>query len=145
MDAAKTLHEVNRLIGLTIATQSLFDDLDLRPEHAALNKERNKEARDAIWSTLDCMREILGQLRGKLDNHAAWQAVPGGAERIQSELLSELKASHKIIKNALAVMTTKQKAEWGKLNERDGVDDLVGEGVTRANERESVIAKAEQA
>lgn len=67
MDASKTLHEVNRLIGLTIATQNLFDGLDLRPEHAALNKERNEEARDAIWSTLDCMREILGQLKDKLD------------------------------------------------------------------------------
>ena len=55
------------------------------------------------------------------------------------ELLAELQAAHQIIRNALAVMTTEQKAEWGRLNERDGVD---GEGITRANEREAVIAKA---
>ena len=55
------------------------------------------------------------------------------------ELLRELQAAHQIIRNALAVMTVEQKEEWGRLNERDGVD---GEGVTRANEREAVIAKA---
>lgn len=56
-----------------------------------------------------------------------------------SDLLRELQAAHQIIRNALAVMTVEQKAEWGRLNERDGVD---GEGITRANEREAVIAKA---
>lgn len=55
------------------------------------------------------------------------------------DLLRELCAAHQIIRNALAVMTVEQKAEWGRLNERDGVD---GEGITRANEREAVIAKA---
>lgn len=56
-------------------------------------------------------------------------------------LLAELEAAHRIIRNALAVMTTEQKAEWGRLNARDGVD---GEGVTRANEREAVIAKGKE-
>jgi hypothetical protein len=53
--------------------------------------------------------------------------------------LTELEAAHRIIRNALAIMTTAQKAHWGRLNARDGVD---GEGVTRANEREAVIAQA---
>jgi len=55
------------------------------------------------------------------------------------ELLTELQAAHQIIRNALAVMSTKQKLEWGRRNARDGVE---GEGVTRANEREAVIARA---
>lgn len=52
------------------------------------------------------------------------------------ELLAELKAAHTIIRNALAVMTTAQKARWGELNERDGV---AGEGITRAHERLALI------
>lgn len=56
-----------------------------------------------------------------------------------TELLAELKASHTIIRNALSIMTTEQKAAWGKANARDDVD---GEGVTRANEREAIFAKA---
>lgn len=55
--------------------------------------------------------------------------------------LQELKAAHRIIQNAMAVMTTAQKSEWGRLNERDGV---AGEGVTRANEREAAMARASQ-
>lgn len=55
------------------------------------------------------------------------------------ELLAELQAAHRIIRNALAVMTHEQKAEWGRLNAQHGVD---GEGITRANERENVIALA---
>jgi hypothetical protein len=56
-----------------------------------------------------------------------------------AELLRELEAAHRIIRHALAVMTTAQKAEWGRLNAAAGVD---GEGVTRANEREAVLANA---
>lgn len=55
-----------------------------------------------------------------------------------NELLKELEAAHQIIRNALAVMTPKQKSKWGELNARDDVD---GEGITRANERMAVIAK----
>jgi len=58
-----------------------------------------------------------------------------------SGLLNELEAAHRIIRNALAVMTAEQKAEWGRLNERDGV---AGEGISRANEREAVIAQAKR-
>lgn len=67
------------------------------------------------------------------DPHAALLAAA-------PDLLAELKAAHRIIRNALAVMTTTQKAAWGERNDSDGCD---GEGVTRANEREAVIAKAE--
>ena len=57
---------------------------------------------------------------------------------VVTDLLFELQAAHLIIRNALAVMTTEQKAKWGRLNERDEVD---GEGITRANERAAAIAK----
>lgn len=57
----------------------------------------------------------------------------------KNPVLDELVAAHQIIRNALAVMTTEQKVEWGRLNARDSVD---GEGVTRANEREAVIKAA---
>jgi hypothetical protein len=58
---------------------------------------------------------------------------------MNKELLSELQKAHQIIRNALGLMTPMQKAEWAKINERDGV---IGEGTTRANERSAVIAKA---
>lgn len=65
------------------------------------------------------------------------------AERVKltdaaPKLLAELCAAHKIIQNALAVMTPEQKAEWGRLNARDGLE---GEGITRANERLAVITQ----
>lgn len=56
-----------------------------------------------------------------------------------AELLAELQAAHTIIRNALAVMTTAQKLEWGTRNARDGVD---GEGITRAHERMALIGRA---
>jgi len=109
------------------------------------------------WMTDD--RDPSDQRRYVLDcgGHRAWiamlplQAVyeENGFRREQEanailmaaapELLRELCAAHQIIRNALAVMTVEQKEEWGRLNERDGVE---GEGITRANEREAVIAKA---
>ncbi len=55
------------------------------------------------------------------------------------ELLVELEAARDIIHNALSLMTTAQKSEWGRLNEAAGVE---GEGVTRRHERNAVIAKA---
>ena len=53
-----------------------------------------------------------------------------------SRATAELAKAHQIIRNALAIMTGEQKAEWGRLNERDGV---AGEGVTRAHERQAVL------
>ncbi len=57
-------------------------------------------------------------------------------------LLHELQNAHLIIRNALAVMTVRQKAAWAQLNQSDKVD---GEGVTRANERALVIRRAQEA
>ena len=55
------------------------------------------------------------------------------------ELLAELQAAHRVIRHALALMTTEQKLEWGRLN---AAADVEGEGITRAIERFDVIAKA---
>ncbi|KVN47065.1 hypothetical protein WJ64_22020 [Burkholderia ubonensis] len=55
---------------------------------------------------------------------------------IIQQLRAELRAAHTIIRNALAFMTFDQKLQWANANERD---DAVGEGVTRANERQAVI------
>lgn len=63
-------------------------------------------------------------------------AAPTPTDR---ELLAELQAAHRIIRNALQVMSTEQKTRWGYLNAADGVD---GEGITRANERAAVMQRA---
>ncbi|KWC13774.1 hypothetical protein [Burkholderia ubonensis] len=52
------------------------------------------------------------------------------------QLRDELRAAHTIIRNALGVMTFDQKLQWANANERN---DAIGEGVTRANERQAVI------
>lgn len=54
--------------------------------------------------------------------------------------LHELKAAHQIIRNVLNLLTPEQKATWAFINELESCD---GEGVTRANEREAVIALLE--
>ena len=59
-------------------------------------------------------------------------------ENLQRELLRELERAHLIIRNALNLMTTDQVFAWGEKNAADGVD---GTGVTRALEREAVIAR----
>ena len=58
-----------------------------------------------------------------------------------TDLLHELEAAHRIIRNALNLMTPAQKRRWGDKNAADGVD---GEGITRANEREKVLAAAKR-
>lgn len=55
------------------------------------------------------------------------------------ELLAELVAAHRLIVNALQIMTPEQKAAWGRLNEAAGIE---GEGVTRYTERAAAIARA---
>lgn len=60
------------------------------------------------------------------------------ADSSRAELLRELQAAHLIIRNALNLMSTSQKMVWGERNARDGVD---GDGITRAFEREAVIAR----
>lgn len=57
----------------------------------------------------------------------------------RNELCNELNRAHIIIRNALALMTSEQKVKWGDLNSRCGVD---GEGITRANERDALLARA---
>ncbi|WP_321914797.1 hypothetical protein [Paraburkholderia sp. J11-2] len=64
--------------------------------------------------------------------------VPHAASTVES-LLAELEFAHKIIRNGLGLMTTGQKCDWGRLNDRDGVS---GEGATRAHERAAAIARA---
>lgn len=68
-------------------------------------------------------------------------AKPAGVSAMP-DLLAELVAAHRIIGNALNLMTPEQKLKWGELNARDGVD---GEGITRANERDAAITKATSA
>lgn len=57
---------------------------------------------------------------------------------MKGDLIFELRCAHQIIRNALNLMTPEQKAEWARMNARDGV---IGEGTTRANEREAVLAR----
>lgn len=81
----------------------------------------------------------MGKMHTLFDGSDAHKLEQSLSDDINTELLDELKKAHSIIRNALSIMTTAQKVKWQKLNERDGVD---GEGTTRANERELVIAKA---
>lgn len=60
-------------------------------------------------------------------------------ENRNAELLRELQHAHQIIRNALNLMTTDQKFDWGAANTRDGVD---GDGITRFHEREAVLVRA---
>ena len=53
------------------------------------------------------------------------------------ELMNEHEKADQIIRNAMQLMTTEQKREWGLANERDDVD---GDGISRANERMSLLA-----
>ena len=84
----------------------------------------------AAYQLADAMLKARNQEGGHADitEHAA-----------APELITELKAAHQIIRNALNIMTLEQKLEWAARNEKDGV---TGEGDTRANERESAIEKA---
>ena len=54
-------------------------------------------------------------------------------------LLTELEMAHVIIRHAIKLMTTEQKVELGRLNDRAGV---AGEGITRAIERAEIIDRA---
>ncbi|WP_122798376.1 hypothetical protein [Burkholderia pseudomallei] len=60
----------------------------------------------------------------------------GGMKTIVNELRDELRVAHIIIRSALSVATFDQKMEWANMNERDAV---IGEGITRANERQAAI------
>lgn len=58
------------------------------------------------------------------------------------ESITELRKAHRIIHNALQLMSQDQKNAWAKANSKAG---LIEEGPTRANERMSVLNKAEVA
>lgn len=70
------------------------------------------------------------------DQAAIRQAV---LDNSRAELLRELQASHRIIRNMLGLLSITQVAVLAERNARDQVD---GEGITRANEREAVIRRA---
>lgn len=59
--------------------------------------------------------------------------------QMSNPLLDELEMAHRIIQNALNIMTVKQRNRWADANRRDRVD---GEGATRANERLALISAA---
>jgi len=59
-------------------------------------------------------------------------------ENLQRELLREIEMAHLIIRNALNLMDVDMKWRWGEQNSKDGVD---GDGITRALEREALIAR----
>jgi hypothetical protein len=60
---------------------------------------------------------------------------------MEKVLLAELAAADTIIRNALQLMTPEQQRAWGDKNAAAGVD---GEGITRHNERATVIEKAKK-
>jgi len=80
------------------------------------------------------MNEAQAEAVANADAHISNAGLP-----TYTELLAELQLAHQIIRNGLAVMTNKQKADWG---DRNGTERCDGEGITRANERMAVIAKA---
>ena len=70
------------------------------------------------------------------DQAAVRQAIQANCN---TELLRELQAAHRIIRNTLGLLSVSQKAVLAERNARDGVD---GEGTTRYHERKAVIERA---
>lgn len=62
------------------------------------------------------------------------------SDQLKRDLLADLKAVDRMIRNALDLMTPEQKEELFRLNARDGVN---GEDIGRSDERAAVIAKSE--
>lgn len=79
-----------------------------------------------------------GNVRYELEVVKTASATDARVIGASPELLNELQLAHQVIRNATSLMTAEQKAAWGNLNERDGCD---GEGITRANERLTLIVK----
>lgn len=101
----------------------------VRSPMAQLNDE---EQRPAGMILADC-RDGYGLSQS---NEAKANACLMGAAL---ELLAELEKAHIIIRNALNLMTTAEQLLWGESNY---IDDVEGEGITRANERAAVIRRA---
>ena len=98
-----------------------------------------------VTRTKDLLTPVAEIVTGGSPLHIRSRAQEGSAEAdaglIASapDLLDELEKAHRIIRNALNIMTTDQKLLWADWNEHAGV---AGDGVTRANEREAVINRA---
>lgn len=119
---------LKRQVAASRTLLTLIHTRSLRAENAATDTEQAKDALQRLeQATEELAREVYAPAS------ASASAEENGA-------LSELRAAHQIIRNALNIMTLRQKNEWAERNEQDGCD---GEGATRANERESVIARLE--
>ncbi|WP_185658168.1 hypothetical protein [Burkholderia sp. Bp8992] len=62
----------------------------------------------------------------------------GRMKNFENELRDELRAAHTVIRTVLTVLTFDQKIQWSNANERDNV---IGEGMTRADERKDAIER----
>jgi hypothetical protein len=56
--------------------------------------------------------------------------------KLLADAQAELQKAHRIIHNALGLMTQEQKLKWSAANYRAGLIDI---GTTRANEREQIL------
>jgi len=70
---------------------------------------------------------------------SAWQRDQD--DRLLRDLVGELQDASTIICNVLNLLTPAQKLQWAEANDRDGCS---GEGTTRANEREAVLARVRE-
>lgn len=59
---------------------------------------------------------------------------------VNAAVLEQLQLAHQIILNALAVMTSEQKARWGRANVAAGMD--TEDGITGYHARQKVIERA---
>ncbi|MDQ7981912.1 hypothetical protein QYH69_32330 [Paraburkholderia sp. SARCC-3016] len=113
---------------------------------AANGDEVSIESRSAYGSGQKSIDDVMSA-RGFRDVDQREDAIAANARQLANaklraaapELLAELQAAHRIIRNALSLMTTDQQAQWSEINERAA---LITDGATRAHEREAVIAKA---
>lgn len=96
---------------------------------AVLNKPENRKTNEA---------HDLGQISTNPQGRIEWQAQPG---KLAENLLYELEMAHRILRNALAMMSAAQKNAWARKNDIDG---LIEHGTTRANERGDLIAFAKR-
>jgi hypothetical protein len=87
----------------------------------------------------DVEREAPHEHMGALSDNAFRRVSTAGNRAHATALLAELAAAHIIIRHALTVMTTEQRAAWQRLNASAGI---AGTGSTRANEREAVMREA---
>jgi hypothetical protein len=61
-------------------------------------------------------------------------------QSLDAQVLEQLQIAHAVILNAVALMTSEQKARWNKANVSSGVH--FEDGITGADARQKVIARA---